>query len=248
MFLYSSCDLDGWDNVMKKIRNMSVMACAIGCLMSVCLPAYGQTSFGLSPEVRLDRKVKSFKELQNDGLIRQALDYSCGAAALATLLTYEIGAPLGEAEVIAGMLATLTQTDKELREKEGFSLLDMKNFTEAIGLKSQGFTVELDALEKIRGAVIVYIQPRGYDHFAVLRGMRRGRVYLADPARGNIRMSREAFARMWLNEDGKGIVFAVANPNSSANQTFPMAPAYSEFPNAEVLSTRQLLNIAPARF
>jgi hypothetical protein len=44
----------------------------------------------------------------------------------------------------------------------------------------------------------------GYKHFVVLRGIDRGRVFLADPAHGNLRMSTGRFVSEW-----DGIVFVL---------------------------------------
>ena len=215
---------------------------------AVSKAAMAQTSILVTPDVRVERDVKTFKDLKTERVVLQSLDYSCGAAALATLLTYEIGFPVSEADVIAGMVSTLGMNAQSNREKDGFSLLDMRNFLGRLGLRAQGFRVGPDALENIRGAVIVFIQPRGYDHFAVFRGLRRGRVYLADPTRGNVRMSLDAFLRIWTGENGKGVVFAVENPNAAAGaDRFPLAPPYSRLPHAEVLSARQLIEVTQAR-
>ena len=46
-------------------------------------------------------------------------------------------------------------------------------------------------------------------HFAVLRGIRGDRVYLADPSRGNIRLPMYQFLESWLQDGGTGIIFAV---------------------------------------
>jgi len=225
-------------------RNVLRTAALAGLGVSVPGVAAAQSSVLITPDVRLETRVKTFNYLKTERVILQSLDYSCGAAALATLLTYEIGFPVTEADVIAGMVATLDGSAQSNREKEGFSLLDMKNYLGRGGLRAQGFRVGPQALEQIRGAVIVFIKPRGYDHFAVFRGLRRGRVYLADPTRGNVRMSRDAFLRIWAGETGKGVVFAVENPNAAeGGEQFPLAPPFSRLPHAEVLSARQLIEV-----
>ena len=52
-------------------------------------------------------------------------------------------------------------------------------------------------LGKLNGPVIVFIEPRGYKNFAVMRGFRGDRVHLADPSRGNIRMPAYRFQDSW---------------------------------------------------
>ncbi|MEM9169826.1 MAG: C39 family peptidase [Pseudomonadota bacterium] len=210
--------------------------------------AVAQTSLGVTGDVRLERRVKTFKDFRDERVVRQAFDYSCGAAALATLMTYEVGASISETDVIAGMVATLDARGVDLRERDGFSLLDMKNFVELLGFRADGFRLGPEALAKVKGAVIVYIQPRGYDHFAVFKGVRRGRVHLADPARGNVRLSLAAFEKMWLDEDGKGVVFVADwRREGAAASAFrsSLAPEPTPFQDAEVLSARQLIQLGP---
>jgi ABC-type bacteriocin/lantibiotic exporter with double-glycine peptidase domain len=52
-----------------------------------------------------------------------------------------------------------------------------------------GFKLTIDQLKPLAAPVIIFVQPLGYEHFAVLRGIGRGRVFRADPACGNLRMS-----------------------------------------------------------
>src|SRR5690606_40798166 len=56
------------------------------------------------------------------------LDFSCGSAATATLLTYQYGHPVTELEVFRQMYA---QGDQARIRKEGFSLLDMRRYLQS---------------------------------------------------------------------------------------------------------------------
>ena len=42
-------------------------------------------------DISFHKKVKTFKDLQFQNIVRQTRDYSCGAASLATVLTYYFG-------------------------------------------------------------------------------------------------------------------------------------------------------------
>ncbi|MDO2321586.1 cysteine peptidase family C39 domain-containing protein, partial [Escherichia coli] len=75
-------------------------------------------------------------------------DYSCGSAALTTLLDYYLGRNLEERQVMEGLLR-YGEADK-IVQRRGFSLLDMKRYAAALGYKSGCFRAEfsdLDALE-----------------------------------------------------------------------------------------------------
>lgn len=192
---------------------------ACSCLLVLTQPQPSLASSvavgGVGTGNRVNASVKSMKALRDANVVRQRYDYSCGAAALATLLRYGFGDPATEEEVLKQLFGLLNDQEKIISRKEGFSLLDLRRVALARRFKAEGFRIEPDDLDKISGPVLVYIEPRGYKHFAVLRGVKGGRVYLADPARGNIRMPLYAFVETWKQADGRGIIFVV-EPNAGA--------------------------------
>jgi uncharacterized protein len=192
---------------------------------------------------RLAVPSRSFKELRDANVVKQAFDYSCAAASLATLLTYGMNDPVGERDIIADMLANLDLDQEAVRKKDGFSLLDMQRVAQRRGYKAQGFYIAPEFLAQLQGPVIVFIKPRGYEHFAVLRGVRRDRVYLADPSLGNVRRAYHDYLGMWLQEDGRGIIFVV-EPENSADVGRPLlALANPDLPRPEMMSVRHMLEI-----
>lgn len=166
-------------------------------------------SVDIGADSRVRVPLTSWKALRDQRVVRQRYDYSCGAAALATLLHYGFGDDVDEEGVLRAIIARLSADDEASRKKEGLSLLDLKYEAEERGYRAQGFKLAAEYVPELKGPVLVFIQPRGYAHFAVLRGVRGGRAYLADPARGNVRMPLYRFFDMWLGEDGQGIIFVV---------------------------------------
>jgi uncharacterized protein len=152
----------------------------------------------------------SLRELRDRYVVKQRLDYSCGAAALATLIRYYFGEPTSEAEILRLMAARLSPEELRLRETRGFSLLDLKRAAAALGYQAAGFKVTVEDLARLAAPVIVFVQPLDYQHFAVLRGVSGGRVFLADPARGNVRMTVGRFQGEW-----GGIVFVLGKPGEA---------------------------------
>jgi predicted double-glycine peptidase len=161
---------------------------------------------------RIAKSVKSWKDLRREGVILQELDYSCGAAAMSTLLTHHFRDPVNEGEVI-GFIFIHGQTPEEGLKKyfqrQGFSLLDLKRFAEFRGYKVAGyremdFSDLLEFLEKDRLPVLVPINTFGYSHFVIVRGIEGNRVYLADPAFGKTTMTIARFASVWV--DGIGLI------------------------------------------
>lgn len=139
----------------------------------------------------------SLKERQNKGVVRQNFDYSCGSAALTTLLVYFLGLELDEQRVMSGLL-TYGQKEKIIARR-GFSLADMKRFVSAIGYKSGGFRAEFSDLEALTQPAILRIVHGDFTHFVVLRDIVDGRAFIADPAFGNLTLTQEEFLKVWDN-------------------------------------------------
>ncbi len=67
------------------------LACALSIVTSCSTPApRTTTTLDIGTGTRVYVPVTSLYARQYQGLVRQAFDYSCGAAALATLLTYGV--------------------------------------------------------------------------------------------------------------------------------------------------------------
>src|SRR5690606_30770712 len=77
--------------------------------------------------------------------------------------------------------------------------LDMKRFVAALGLESGGYRGEFEDLVKQDQPAIVPISYAGFKHFVVYKAYKDGRVYVADPALGNISFDEERFKQVWEN-------------------------------------------------
>jgi predicted double-glycine peptidase len=129
----------------------------------------------------------------------QHWELSCGAAALATILTWQQGDPVTEQEVVAGLLKLTTVA--RVNERHGFSLLDLKRFAEARGYLAFGYgEVTMDDLVRL-GPAIVPIRVPGGQHFVVFRGIQDGWVLIGDPALGTRLMPTGAFEDVWADRD-----------------------------------------------
>ena len=143
----------------------------------------------------LTAKITSLKELRFKNTIRQERDFSCGSAALATLLTYHYDDPVTEGKVFDVMFK---QGNKAKIEREGFSLLDMKRYLETNGYHADGYYVnDLNKVAKVGIPVIVLINNGGYLHFVVIKGIDNDKVLLGDPATGTRTLLRPDFEAMW---------------------------------------------------
>lgn len=128
--------------------------------------------------------------------VQQKYDFSCGSAAVATLLTYHYRTPTTEEAAIEAMYV---RGDRTKIQREGFSLLDMKLYLERHGFRADGFEATLEQVVEFGAPGIVLVQDNGYRHFVVLKGVHDGRVLLGDPAIGARILKREDFERAWLN-------------------------------------------------
>jgi predicted double-glycine peptidase len=164
-------------------------------VLSLCVALWGSARPALAEEPRGEKDVRSLRELRRENVVRQAWDLSCGAAALSTLLTFHVGDPVSEAEIIRSVLRVSDPV--RIRARRGFSLLDLKRFAVSRGHQADGYG-KLDLPHLVRMApAIVPTRIGGYNHFVVFRGLDGDRVLLADPAFGNRTMTVERFVAMW---------------------------------------------------
>jgi predicted double-glycine peptidase len=162
--------------------------------------------------------VTSIKEARFKDVIKQHFDFSCGSAALATLLTYHYEFPVTEMEVFDSML--LFGDEKKIRT-QGFSLLDMKDFLEREGFTANGFKAPLDAFVQAKIPGVVLLNVKGYLHFVVVKGVSATEVLVGDPALGMKTYPRDEFKEMW-----NGIAFVIQNKNKAASESFNQAEAW----------------------
>ncbi|HPO18636.1 MAG TPA: C39 family peptidase [Rubrivivax sp.] len=171
--------------------------------------------------------VTSMKGARFRAMIRQQYDFSCGSAALSTLLTYHYGYKVSEEQIFAEMYA---KGDQPKIRQEGFSLFDMKRYLENHGFQADGFEASLDKLEAAGIPAIVLINENGYNHFVVVKGLRDGRVLVGDPSGGTRAVSLQAFQGLWTN----GILFVVSNHQDQAR--FNVAAEWSALPKSPLES------------
>ncbi|MDI1303119.1 MAG: C39 family peptidase [bacterium] len=141
--------------------------------------------------------VKPLVDQQFKNIVHQAFDYSCGSAALTTVLNGYLGRQFEERQIMDGLLK-YGESDK-IVQRRGFSLLDMKRLVTALGHPSGGYKGSFDDLKKLDHPAIVPIHYAGFKHFVVVKKYLNGRVFVADPALGNISFPEERFKTIWEN-------------------------------------------------
>ena len=149
----------------------------------------------------INRNMLSMRELKFTNIVPQQTDFSCGAAAMATILKYAYGHDITEDEVMEGLLLV---SDPDIVKQKGFSLLDLKNYVKTRNMRARGYRMDPELLEKIKIPVIVLLNIRGYKHFVVVKKTTHDKIYIADPALGNKIMDRASFLLGWNR-----VIFAV---------------------------------------
>ncbi|MDR9750393.1 C39 family peptidase [Pseudomonas sp. SZMC_28357] len=150
------------------------------------------------------KQVQSVRERKFSDIVEQKTDFSCGAAALATILRQAYWLDVDEEHIIKGMLVN---ADQDLVRTQGFSMLDMKRYVESIGMRARGYKIPREKLDAVTIPVVVLVDIRGYKHFVVLQRSDKDWVYIADPVLGHKRYSHDDFVKGW-----NGIVFAIVGP------------------------------------
>jgi predicted double-glycine peptidase len=171
--------------------------------------------------------VTSIKGTRFRTMTHQQYDFSCGSAALSTLLTYHYGYKVTEADTFEEMY---NRGDQPKIRRDGFSLFDMKRYLEHHGFQADGFEAPLDKLEEARIPAIVLINENGYNHFVVVKGIRDGRVLVGDPSGGTRAMAQASFEQLWTN----GILFVISNRQELAK--FNVESEWNAVPRAPVSS------------
>lgn len=204
-------------------------------------PVHSQTTLARVPTAGgvVHVPVTSMTGKRWERVIRQQYDYSCGSAAVATLLTYHYGMPRTEAQVFEAMYAVGNQP---LIREQGFSMLDLKHYLDAQGLDAAGFRMTLDQLADIGAPVIVLVNTGGYRHFIVIKGIRGDEVIVGDPAGGTVIVPRSFMESIW-----NGIVLAGRARLATARRYFNLAADWAVRPSAPVRRTARSMAPLPAR-
>ena len=194
------------------------------------LPAAEVTFSGILPNgAPYTHSVETMQEVRYRNLIRQHTDYSCGAAALATILRYAYHLDADERTVIEGMMGV---ADPGVVAQRGFSLLDIKRYVESLGMRGRGYRVDESRLRTLRVPGLVLMDVNGFRHFVVLKQVSGEMVEIGDPILGNRVVPLPEFLAAWPSR----AVFVVIGTDFDRN-TVLLQP--STKPSARALYARQ---------
>lgn len=131
-------------------------------------------------------------DINADYVVLQSRQDTCGPASAATLLNYYLNCPTTEAEMIRlsgsshGGDSSLLDLQRAVGQKH-CAAVSCKMTQAALQQQLQTFAVPI---------IVRFHSPS--PHFSVLLGMDDAFCYLADPTLGNISLSKQDMADMWL--------------------------------------------------
>jgi len=221
------------------LRHSKALAAAasLAAVLSACTGAplpEGGAQLDMTGQLAFAMPVTSLIGRRFQTVVRQQYDFSCGSAALATLLRYHYEDPQTEQSVFLGMFR---DGDRAQIQRLGFSLLDMKRYLAARGVGADGYRVTLDQIAKARLPGIALIDFNGYKHFVVVKGVEAGGLLLGDPSLGLRRESIATFMKQW-----NGVFFVINGRNDVAMRHFnsvadsALAPGWRFYAETEPLS------------
>lgn len=175
----------------------------------------------------------TWRDARDSKVVKQDVDYSCGASSLATILTHFYQTPKTESEILA---------DMDLSDVMA-SFLDLAKVSEKYGYTARGMTMDYETLAKIKIPVIVYVNHKRSDHFSVVRAIDEQNVYLSDSSWGNRTLTRRQFEKLWLSAGNRtsGKVLLI----------LPMTTAQKQLSDGtftDIFETQALLKDSPALF
>ena len=165
--------------------------------------------YGIGGVAAFNKPVTSLREGKFTNLVEQKYDFSCGAAALTTILRYAYHKDVTELDIMEGLARV---SDEEKTREKGFSLLDLRHYIDSLGMRGRGYEIPPHMLQRLSIPAIVQINIRGYHHFVVFKRIIGDEVYLGDPALGNKIMTMDEFLEAW-----NGSIFVIIGKGFDRN-------------------------------
>lgn len=181
-------------------------------LFGICCACSALTTYAtpviLNPQTldTTNLTIQSYKDKKDAGVVKQDLDYSCGASSLATILTYFYQQPTSESQILNDMALADVMA----------SFSDLATVSQKYGFTAKAIITNYETLSKLTIPAIVYLNHKRSDHFSVVRAIDNDRVYLADSSWGNRVLSKKQFEQMWYtsnDQNYKGRVLLILPRN-----------------------------------
>src|SRR5208337_4831715 len=110
-------------------------------------------AFGVSVADDSDQPIfhrpKSYTALKYAHTLRQERDFTCGSAALATILKFHYDMPVTEDMIVDMILRRYTPEEWKQKAKEGLSFEDLIFVAEKLGFNAQAATLPVSEVAKL---------------------------------------------------------------------------------------------------
>ena len=173
-----------------------------------------------------DIPITTWKEMRDAQVVKQDLDYSCGASSLSTILTHFYQQPVTEEQILTDMNLTSMMA----------SFQDLAVVSQKYGFSAKGIATNYDTLKKLKIPAIVYLNHKRSDHFSVIKSINDTHIVLADSSWGNRTLTRSQFEAMWhtrSNDNLKGSLLLILP--TTTDQKSNTSLAFMEIQNNQKL-------------
>jgi len=178
---------------------------------------------------------ESWVQLRDEGVVRQARDFSCGVASLATLLRAWGNDEITEATLLRDLLAGAGPLSARRLAEHGVSFAQLAELARRRGFSALGIDAATTDLARLRHPVIVALHIADGTHFSVLRGITAsGAVLLADPSWGKRWLSAWEFRRYYEDDAGRGRLLLIHRAGAA---TAPRIERPASVPRVSLLPT-----------
>jgi len=167
-----------------------------GSIMLFMICVFSINAFAQNPYFKLT----PMNQIKMQGIQRQTLDYSCGAAALSLLLKNYFEDDREEVVILKDITYRLSEEEILDRMVKWFSMLDLKNTAQRLGYIVDGVMLPQEIVTDLKGPVIILLRKNDLNHFVVLKKVTQGRAFIADPARGHLRLPLYELFAQWKGE------------------------------------------------
>ena len=150
-------------------------------------------------------ELRTYTDQRDDRVVKQELDYTCGAASLATILNEYYSHEVSEQDILTAI---------DIDNKLSLSFLDLTRYAESIRYTAYGYQLDFSRMKQVlheTGApLLAYVKIKNQDHFLVIRDIdETGNVYVADPSTGNATYKHHDFIRIWQQFSQEGRILVI---------------------------------------
>lgn len=186
--------------------------------------------------------LKSAYELKWENITPQEYDYTCGAAALSTLIYGYFGEYISESKIINQLINNLNEKDIDIVKKQGFNMLHLKYVAEYFGYDAVGVKIDINTLYRLKGPVIIVLQTSNGNHYVVFKNIVKDRVFIADSINGNYIMTTSYLSSVW---DGTALILGKKGVGLVDKYKLQISEEYKKEPAPQLYQARRYNKSAP---